>query len=84
MHPKEMSFTVHAPFGVPIYRQIIEQVLAVTVSSLDPIARRNFLKSLLDHTSDGGRTMLLSTHITFDVYNFSTGQLLHHSFFSTF
>ena len=32
MHPKEMSFTVHPSSGVPIYRQIMEQVIAMTVS----------------------------------------------------
>ena len=42
-------------------------VLDEPVSSLDPIARRDFLKSLLDHSSDGNRTVLFSTHITSDV-----------------
>ena len=42
-------------------------VLDEPVSSLDPIARRDFLKSLLDHASDGKRTVLFSTHITSDV-----------------
>lgn len=42
-------------------------VLDEPVSSLDPVARRNFLKSLLDHSSDGQRTVLFSTHITSDV-----------------
>ena len=32
MHPEEMSFTVHPSSGVPIYRQIMEQVIAMTVS----------------------------------------------------
>lgn len=42
-------------------------VLDEPVSSLDPIARRNFLRSLLDHSSDGKRTVLFSTHITSDL-----------------
>ena len=42
-------------------------VLDEPVSSLDPVARRNFLTSLLDHSSDGERTVLFSTHITSDV-----------------
>jgi len=42
-------------------------VLDEPVSSLDPIARRDFLKSLLDHSRDGQRTILFSTHITSDL-----------------
>ena len=47
-------------------------VLDEPVSSLDPIARRDFLKSLLDHSSDGQRTVLFSTHITSDVERVAT------------
>ena len=42
-------------------------VLDEPVSSLDPIARRDFLKSLLDLSGNGERTVLFSTHITSDV-----------------
>lgn len=42
-------------------------VLDEPVSSLDPLARRSFLRSLLDITSDDNRTVLLSTHITSDL-----------------
>ncbi len=42
-------------------------VLDEPVSSLDPIGRRDFLKSLLDHSRDRPRTILFSTHITSDL-----------------
>ena len=42
-------------------------VLDEPVSSLDPLARRHFLRSLLDITLDEDRTVLLSTHITSDL-----------------
>ena len=42
-------------------------ILDEPVSSLDPLARRAFLKSLLDIASDENRTILFSTHITSDV-----------------
>lgn len=32
MHPEEMSFSVHPSSGVPIYRQIMDQVVAMTAS----------------------------------------------------
>jgi len=37
------------------------------VSSLDPLARRDFLRSLLEITQEAHRTVLLSTHITSDL-----------------
>lgn len=42
-------------------------VLDEPVSSLDPLARRSFLRSLLAITQDADRTVLLSTHITSDL-----------------
>lgn len=42
-------------------------ILDEPVSSLDPLARRAFLKSLLDIARDENRTILFSTHITSDV-----------------
>ena len=42
-------------------------VLDEPVASLDPIARRDFLKSLLELTNDGSRTVLFSTHISSDL-----------------
>lgn len=47
-------------------------VLDEPVSSLDPLARREFLKSLLDIARDKERTILLSTHITSDVERVAT------------
>ncbi|MDB2687439.1 GntR family transcriptional regulator [Mariniblastus sp.] len=32
MHPSEMNFTVHPSSGVPLYRQIMEQVIAMVAS----------------------------------------------------
>jgi len=37
------------------------------VASLDPLARRQFIKQLIDLNMDEGRTMLLSTHIASDL-----------------
>jgi ABC-2 type transport system ATP-binding protein len=37
------------------------------VASLDPSARREFLKALLEAVSDGERTILFSTHLTSDL-----------------
>ena len=42
-------------------------ILDEPVSSLDPLARRAFLKSLLEIARDEVRTILFSTHITSDV-----------------
>lgn len=37
------------------------------VASLDPVARRTFIKELIDLNLDSGSTMLFSTHITSDL-----------------
>ncbi|HEX8522401.1 MAG TPA: ABC transporter ATP-binding protein [Tepidisphaeraceae bacterium] len=42
-------------------------VLDEPAASLDPIARRDFLKALLEIAADGNRTVLFSTHITSDL-----------------
>ncbi|MCA9259808.1 MAG: ABC transporter ATP-binding protein, partial [Planctomycetales bacterium] len=42
-------------------------ILDEPVSALDPVARREFLRSLLDLASDSERTVLFSTHITSDI-----------------
>lgn len=42
-------------------------ILDEPVSSLDPMARRAFLKSLLEIARDEERTILFSTHITSDI-----------------
>lgn len=47
-------------------------ILDEPVASLDPIARRLFLKELIDLTSDGGRTVLFSTHIVSDLERIAT------------
>lgn len=42
-------------------------VLDEPAASLDPLARRDFLRALLDVVADGKRTILFSTHITSDL-----------------
>jgi ABC-2 type transport system ATP-binding protein len=42
-------------------------ILDEPVASLDPLARRDFLKSLLEMTGGGERTVLFSTHISSDL-----------------
>ncbi|MDZ4686739.1 MAG: ABC transporter ATP-binding protein [Planctomycetaceae bacterium] len=42
-------------------------VLDEPVASLDPVARREFLRSLLELTADAEHTVLFSTHITSDL-----------------
>ncbi len=42
-------------------------ILDEPVASLDPLARRQFLQELIDMASDGGRTILFSTHIVSDL-----------------
>ncbi|HZZ44301.1 MAG TPA: ABC transporter ATP-binding protein [Tepidisphaeraceae bacterium] len=42
-------------------------ILDEPAASLDPAARRDFLKALLDIAADGSRTILFSTHITSDL-----------------
>jgi len=47
-------------------------VLDEPVASLDPVARRDFLKSVLDLATDGTRTILFSTHISSDLERVAT------------
>jgi ABC-2 type transport system ATP-binding protein len=47
-------------------------VLDEPVASLDPIARRDFLKSVLEMTADGSHTVLFSTHISSDLERVAT------------
>jgi ABC-2 type transport system ATP-binding protein len=47
-------------------------ILDEPVASLDPVARRDFLKSLLDLAADGSRTVLFSTHISSDLERVAT------------
>lgn len=47
-------------------------ILDEPVSSLDPLARRAFLRSLLEIARDEDRTILFSTHITSDVERVAT------------
>lgn len=47
-------------------------ILDEPVSSLDPLARRAFLRSLLEIASDENRTIIFSTHITSDVERVAT------------
>lgn len=42
-------------------------ILDEPVSALDPVARRAFLRALLELTADANRTVILSTHITSDI-----------------
>jgi ABC-2 type transport system ATP-binding protein len=42
-------------------------ILDEPVASLDPVARRKFLESLMHATAEGERTVLFSTHITSDL-----------------
>jgi ABC-2 type transport system ATP-binding protein len=42
-------------------------VLDEPVAGLDPVARRDFLRAILDVASDDDRTILFSTHITTDI-----------------
>jgi ABC-2 type transport system ATP-binding protein len=42
-------------------------VLDEPVASLDPVARRQFLQSLIEFTADEDNTILFSTHITSDL-----------------
>jgi len=47
-------------------------VLDEPVGSLDPVSRREFLKSLVDLTGDQQHTVLFSTHITSDLERVAT------------
>jgi len=42
-------------------------VLDEPIAALDPLARRDFLKSLMEAVADGGLTVLLSSHIITDL-----------------
>lgn len=42
-------------------------ILDEPASSLDPVGRRSFLRSLLEMNADDGQTVLFSTHITSDL-----------------
>lgn len=42
-------------------------ILDEPVASLDPAARRNFIKYLIELNSERGSTIIFSTHITFDI-----------------
>lgn len=47
-------------------------VLDEPVASLDPVARRDFLRSILELARDGDRTVLFSTHISSDLERVAT------------
>ena len=47
-------------------------ILDEPVASLDPIARREFLRSLLELVADGSRSVLFSTHISSDLERVAT------------
>lgn len=47
-------------------------VLDEPVASLDPVARRDFLKSILELAGEGLRTILFSTHISSDLERVAT------------
>jgi ABC-2 type transport system ATP-binding protein len=60
-------------------------VLDEPAASLDPAARRDFLRALLDIATDGRRTVLFSTHITSDLERVAdrvailrAGQIVYH------
>ena len=42
-------------------------MLGEPVASLDPVARRDFLRAILEFTQNENRTILFSTHITSDL-----------------
>lgn len=54
-------------------------ILDEPVASLDPAARRNFIKYLIELNSEKGNTIIFSTHITFDIER-AAGHvaILHH------
>lgn len=47
-------------------------ILDEPVASLDPVARRQFLQSLIEYTSDEKHTIFFSTHITSDLERIAT------------
>ena len=54
-------------------------VLDEPVASLDPVARRDFLRSVLELASDGRRTVLFSTHISSDLERVATHVAILHN-----
>ncbi len=54
-------------------------VLDEPVASLDPVARRDFLRSLLELCRDGNRTVLFSTHISSDLERVATHVAILHA-----
>ncbi len=53
-------------------------ILDEPVASLDPIARRDFLRSLMSLTADASRTVLFSTHISSDLERVATHVAILH------
>ncbi len=53
-------------------------ILDEPVASLDPIARRDFLRSLMSLTADATRTVLFSTHISSDLERVATHVAILH------
>jgi ABC-2 type transport system ATP-binding protein len=51
-------------------------ILDEPVASLDPIARRQFLHSLVEYTADQNHTILFSSHITSDLERIASHVLL--------
>jgi ABC-2 type transport system ATP-binding protein len=54
-------------------------VLDEPVASLDPLARREFLQSLMEAVADGGLTVVLSSHIVADLERVCDHLVLLHS-----
>jgi ABC-2 type transport system ATP-binding protein len=54
-------------------------VLDEPVASLDPLARREFLQSLMEAVADGGLTVVLSSHILADLERVCDHLVLLHS-----
>ncbi len=54
-------------------------VLDEPVASLDPVARRDFLRSILELARDGNRTVLFSTHISSDLERVATHVAILHA-----
>jgi ABC-2 type transport system ATP-binding protein len=57
--------------GIPLDRRVGKRpellLLDEPLASLDPLARRNFLRTLMDAEAETGMTLLLSSHITGDL-----------------
>ena len=54
-------------------------ILDEPVASLDPIARRQFLRALVEFNADLNRTILFSTHITSDLERVAADAAVLHS-----